>query len=187
MTSFLRNMTGLAAMAILLAACSSGPQIRANVNPSTDFAGFKTYNFASPFGTDRPNGVQTPVSSMVKASLGRAMESRGYTLSDNPDLIVNAFVSTQQKMSITEVPTADPYFYGYRYGRYNTWGGYRTQVNEYTQGTLVNDLADATNNMLAWEGHAEQRLKSNPEPITQERVDSVVGLVMEQFTFIAGP
>ena len=186
MASFLRYVS-LGAVLMLLAACASTPQVRSNVNPNVDFTAFKTYNFASPFGTDRPNGVETPLTSMAKVSLSRIMESKGYTLADEPDLLVNAFVSTQQKMSVVEVPTADPYFYGYRYGGYNTWGGYRTQVNEYTQGTLVVDLVDARNNMLAWEGHAEQRLKSNRDPLTQARVDSVMDLVMVQYTHSAAP
>lgn len=185
MRSFVRNL-GLGALALLVAACTTSPKITSNVNPESDFSQYKTYNFASPMGTDR-NGVQTPLTSMVKVSLGQEMENRGYTLSDDPDLIVNAFVNTEQRMSVRQVPSGDPYFYGYRGGYYNTWGGYTTQVNEYTQGTLVVDLVDAKKNMLAWEAHAEQRLKSNPEPITQERVNGVVSQVMAQFNFIAAP
>ncbi len=185
MKAFVRHL-GLGALALLLTACASAPKITTNVNPETDFSGFKTYNFASPMGTDRPNGVQTPLTSMAKASLSRAMESRGYTLSDDPDLLVNAYVSTEQRMSVVEVPS-DPYLYGYRYGRYNTWGGYTTQVNEYTEGTLILDVIDARKNMLAWEAHAEKRLKSNADPITQERVDSVINQVMAQYPFSAAP
>ena len=177
----------LAALTLFVAACASpGPTISTNSNPATDFTVFKTYNFASPLGTDRPGGLQTPLSTMLMTTLAREMENRGYVKSDDPDLLVNVFVNTEEKMSVRQVPTTSTY-YGYRYGRYSTWGGYTTEVREYTKGTLVLDLVDARQNMLAWEGTATQRLSNSRGPVTQERVDEVVGLVMAQFPYGAMP
>ena len=49
------------------------------------------------------------------------------------------------------------------------------------------DIVDARQNMLAWEGHATQRLSNSRGPVTQERVDEVVGLVMGQYPYGALP
>ena len=44
-------------MALLLAgflsACSSGPSIKADYDPTVDFSGYKTFNFYNPMGIER--------------------------------------------------------------------------------------------------------------------------------------
>ena len=49
----------LAASALILAACASGPTIRANTAPGANLQSYKTYTFVRPLGTDR-GGVETP-------------------------------------------------------------------------------------------------------------------------------
>jgi hypothetical protein len=175
----------LGLLVIMLAGCASpGPRIATNINPATDFTSFSTYNFMQPQGTDRPGGIQTPLSSMLMSALSREMEKRGFTRSDNPDLLLNAFVNTEERMNVRQVPTSGS-FHGYRRNRYSTWGAYRTEVRQYTQGTLAIDLIDAAQLMLAWEGVAQQRLGRNAAQITQEQVDKVVGAVLAEFPYTA--
>ena len=166
---------------LLMAACASGPRITTNTNPGTDFASFSTYNFMQPLGTDRANGVQTPLSGMLTDAMSREMSNRGYRRSDNPDLLINFFVNTEERMDVRQVPTSSS-FHGYRRGRYSTWGSTRTEVRQYTQGTLAIDLVDASQNMLAWEGIAQQRLGRNTREISQEQINDVVHQTMAEFT-----
>lgn len=105
------------------------------------------------------------------------MSSRGYQRSDNPDLLINFFVNTERRMDVRQVP-APSTFHGFRFNRYATWGGYRTEVRQYT---LAIDLVDARQKVLAWEGIAQQRLGSSAQQITQEQVDDVVRQVMAEF------
>ncbi len=167
------------AFLLLLGCASSGPRIATNVDPSVNFSAFKTYNLMQPLGTDR-SGVRTPLSNMLANSMGRELEARGIRRSDNPDILINFFVNTEQRLDVRQVPTAGS-FHGYRRNRYRTWGSYRTQVREYTQGTLAVDVVDPARNMLVWEGVAQGRLRRSDREITQERVDEVVGHLMVQF------
>ena len=171
---------------LLLGCASTGPTVTTNINPDTDFSKFATYNFMQPLGTDRPGGIQTPLSSNLINALSREMENRGYRRSDTPDLLVNVFVNTERRMDVRQVPTTTT-FHGYRHNRYTTWGSYTTEVREYTKGTLAIDLVDVSNRMLAWEGKALKRLNRNATDLTQEQIGNAVSAVMAEFPFIAAP
>ncbi len=175
-----RKMLLIGALALFIIGCASAPRITTNTNPTVDFASFETYSFMPVLGTDRPNGVQTPLSTMLMSAMSREMSSRGYQRSDNPDLLINFFVNTEGRLDVRQVP-APGTFHGYRFNRYATWGGYRTEVRQYTQGTLAIDLVDARQNVLAWEGIAQKRLDSSAQQINQERVDDIVRQVMAEF------
>jgi hypothetical protein len=169
-----------AALVLLLGGCTSGPTIIANANPNTDISGFTSYNFMQPLGTDRPNGVRTPLSSMLIKSISREMEARGFEQSNNPELVINVFIITEEKVDVRSTPTAS-YYHGYRGSRYGAWGGYETTVSQYTQGTLSIDLIDVANNVLTWEGAAQGRMRGDLRETTQERSDEVVGQIMAAF------
>lgn len=175
-----RKMLLIGALALFIIGCASAPRITTNTNPTVDFASFETYSFMPVLGTDRPNGVQTPLSTMLMSAMSREMSSRGYQRSDNPDLLINFFVNTEGRLDVRQVP-APGTFHGYRFNRYATWGGYRTEVRQYTQGTLAIDLVDARQNVLAWEGITQKRLDSSAQQINQERVDDIVRQVMAEF------
>ena len=181
----MRRLMFIGTLALILAGCAStGPAVTTNSNPATNFAGFSTYNFMRPLSTDRAGGVQTPLSAMLMNAMSREMSNRGYQRADNPDLLINFFVSTEERMNVRQVPTASS-FHGHRRGRYSTWGSYRTEVRQYTRGTLAIDLVDANQNMLAWEGIAQQRLGRDAQQITQKQVDEVVLQVMAEFAHVA--
>ena len=165
---------------LLLAACVSGPTITTHASPDTDFSSFGTYNFMQPLDTDRPNGVQTPLSTMLINSMSREMASKGLEQSNRPDLLVNFFANTEDRLDVRTVP-ATTGVHGFRHGRYAGWAGYRTTVREYTRGTLNVDLVDAASNTLVWEGVAEGRLREDVREITQEQIDDVLGQVMAEF------
>ena len=172
-------------LVMLLAGCATpGPTIITNANPETDFSSVETYNFMQPLSTDRPGGVRTPLSTMLINSMSREMADRGLEQSDTPDLLVNFFVNTEERMQVRTVPNTSS-FNGYRMGRYSTWRGYQTRVTNYTQGTLAIDVVDPANNVLAWEGVAQNRLRTDINQVTQEQTDDVVRQVMTQFMPVA--
>ncbi len=177
----MRSTLIMAAPLFLLAACaSSGPRITTNSSPDADFSGFRTYDFMQPLSTDRPNGVRTPLSTMLIQSMTREMKSKGFEQSDTPDLLVNFLAILEERINVRSVPaTSSPR--GIRRGRYSTWGGYRTTVREYTRGTLGIDVVDATNNVLIWEGAAQSRSRRNVREVTQEQIDEIVRQLMAEF------
>ena len=161
---------------LFLGACASGPQIASNVNPGTDFRAFETYNFMQPLGTDRSNGVRTPISSRLIASMDREMAARGLTKSDDPDILVDFSVVAQDRIDIRQTPTHTTARRSHWHHPWNTWPTYQTTVRQYTEGSLVIDLIAPKQGMLIAEGGATQRISSNE--LTQERSDELVSKVM---------
>jgi len=156
-TRILLTATVIATTA-LLAACSSGPKIYTNQDPNADLGNYQTFGFEQQLGTDRQDGSRSLESQYLMAAAKNQMQLRGYTYSENnPDLSVNFYIQTKEKIRSTSTPTAGGY-YGYRGGAYGAYGGYDTTVTQYTEGTVTIDLIDMTTDQLVWEGTAVGRV-----------------------------
>ena len=162
-------------MALLISACASGPTIVANTNPGTDFRAFQTYNFFQPLGTDRSSGAQTPLSSMLIASMEREMDARGLTKSDSPDLLVDFAVQAVDRVDIRSTPSHTVHRSHWNRS-FTTWPTYSTTVRQYTEGSLIIDLIDPNSNRLVAEGAATSRIRSTE--FTQQQIDEAVAQVM---------
>jgi hypothetical protein len=172
----------------LLAACSSVPDVYVNEDPAADFGKYKTYNFESRLGTDRDDGARSLVSTYLRRAAAREMEARGYQLSDNPDLTVNFFVNTEEKIRSRSVPTAGGY-YGYRGGYYDPWGGYggyETRIDQFTEGTVNFDLVDTRSDQLVWEGAITGKITKEVRENLQAVCDAVAKEVFASYPYIAG-
>ena len=170
--SIFRNISRfamLAGTAVLLASCASKPTIESDYDHTIDFSQYKTYNFFTPMGIENPN-YSSILGSHFRESIGKEMASRGYTVSDNPDLMINVSGRLQDKTKVTT--TSDPYmgggYYGYRRGAYGTWGGYgygsQTHVSQYTEGTINVDMVDRAAKRMVWEGVAVGRINDKKTP-----------------------
>jgi len=159
----------LAGAAVLLASCASGPTIESDYDHSIDFSQYKTYAFFNPMGIENPN-YSSIYGSIFRTAISNEMESRGYVVSDNPDLMINVSGRLQDKTKVTT--TSDPYmgggYYGYRRGAYGTWGGYgygtQTHVSNYTEGTINVDMVDRAEKRMIWEGVAVGRVNDKNTP-----------------------
>jgi hypothetical protein len=157
------SLLGLLAMT----GCASGPTIRSNADQSVDFTRFRTFNFLQPLSTDR-EGYQSFISRDLMAAAERELVGLGLTRTDtNPDLLVNFAANLDQRLRVTQTPQSNMGSFGtHRRGFYSTWPSYRTDVRQYTQGTLVVDVINASSMQLVWEGMAEHR-------ITQRTADNI--------------
>jgi hypothetical protein len=163
------SLLGLLAMT----GCASGPTIRSNADPSVDFTRFQTFNFMQPLSTDR-EGYQTFISRDLIAATERELVGLGLKRTESsPDLLVNFSANLDQRLRVTQTPQSSAGAFGaHRRGFYNTWPSYRTDVQQYTKGTLVVDVIDASRMQLVWDGVAVHR-------ITQSRADNI-GPVIDQ-------
>ena len=163
------SLLGLLAMT----GCASGPTIRSNVDQSVDFTRFQTFGFMQPLSTDR-EGFQSFISRDLMAAAERELVALGLKRTDtNPDLLVNFSANLDQRLRVTQTPQTSASAFGtHRRGFYSTWPSYRTEVRQYTKGTFVVDVVDASRMQLVWEGVAAQR-------ITQSRADNI-GPVIDQ-------
>jgi hypothetical protein len=167
-----------------LGCAARGPAITSNADPNVDLRSFRSFDFMEPLSTDRANGVRTPLSTILMNSMTREMDRRGIGPSRDATLLVNFFVSTEERMQVRNVPTSTS-FHSYRRHRYGTWGVQQTHVTQYTRGTLSIDLVDARTNVLVWEGIAEGRLRNDVRDTTQEQVNGLLSEMMQQFLPIA--
>jgi len=166
-------------MALMLAGCaSSGPTITVNSAPGMDLSAFQSFNFMQPLGTDRDSGARTPMSTMLMNSVSRELTSRGLTQSDSPDMLVDFFVTTENRMDVRTTSTGMHSVHRSHWSRgcCSTWPTYQTTVRQYTQGTLLIDLIDPAANALIAEGAATSRLRS--DSLTQQQIDDVVIQIM---------
>ena len=167
-----------------MAACSSGPELRSDLDPGTDFTRFKTYGFVRVTGTDQAN-YQTLVTQHFKSAVRTEMDARGYRfVESNPDLLVNFNAVLSEKVRVTSQPRTGMY-YGYR--GYGAWGGYGsyTDVRQYTQGTVNIDLIDASRQQLVWEGVAVGTVRESDKDEIRQRIAGVVAQIMNQYPFRA--
>ena len=183
------RISALAALAVLVSACSSGPTIVADYDRTVDFSQYSTYNYFNPMGIENPN-YSSILGSHFRGAISREMESRGYTLSDDPDLLLNVSARLQDKTKVTTYNDPYPSYYGYRRGYYDPWYGYghntSTHVSQYTEGTVNIDMVDARAKRMVWEGVAKGRVdesKTNEE--VHAAIDSGVAEMFSNYPFQA--
>ena len=96
---------------LILAAGTSGcssSNIRSDSDPTADFSQYSTFNFFEDAGPESTN-YQSFFSKYMVAAITRERELRGYTLSDDPDLLVNFNAILREK---TDVRTSTAPIYG---------------------------------------------------------------------------
>jgi hypothetical protein len=181
----------LAAALLTLAACESKPTVRSNYDQAADFGRYHTYNFVSDPGTNR-EGYSSLLTQQIEAAVNQQMEQRGYTRSDNPDLLVNFSGKVQERQEVHSTPPAGPYYgrgyYGYRAGMYGVWSGYPSSVYtvNYSEGTLNIDIVDANRKQMVWEGVGIGELTKEKMQNPQATVHEVVSEIFSKYPFRAG-
>jgi hypothetical protein len=190
MSNVLKFLSAMA-VAMMLSACASGPTIQSDYDRSVDFSQYKTYGYFNPMGIENPN-YSSLLGQMFRDAIDAQMQSRGYVLSDNPDLLINVSARLEDK---TQVRTyTDPMYggyYGYRGGLYAPWGGYgygtTTHVSQYTEGTVNIDMVDIDQKRMVWEGIAIGRVneKKRNENLRQDIMDGVAEM-FANYPFRAG-
>lgn len=178
-------LAGIAATAMLLTGCATGPRIVTQQDPDTDFSAFRTFDFMSPLSTDR-SGATSIMSSNLMSATTQEMEARGLErVEGDADLLINFFTSTQERIQTRQSPSTSASFHARR-GRYGTWPSYSmsvstTQVTQTTEGTLAIDVVDVSRAQLVWEGAATKRVTDSTRQNLEEIVRSAVADIFAEF------
>ena len=180
----------IAAVALLFSGCASTPNTFANADPAIDFSQYKTFGYFPTLSTDQANYASL-VSSFLKVAVAQEMDKRGLANDEeNPQLLINFYINTQEKIQSRTMPTAGGY-YDYRDPFYDPWGGYggyggsETRITQYTEGTLNIDVVDAETKKLVWEGSIVGRLSDKDLKSMEKTVDEAVEAVMKGFPIAA--
>jgi hypothetical protein len=181
-------LCAIGGLLLALAGCASGPKISSEADPEADFGSYRTFGFYTPLALEK-EGYSTPTTERIKAAARAQMESRGYRFTpDQPDLWVNLNAYLQEKTDVSTIPTVDyNYYYSYRARGYfaaPSWYD-RTEVRQYTEGTLNVDLVDRAMNRLVWEGVAVGRVSRLKPAERDARIDSAVAEIFARFPYRA--
>lgn len=151
---------------ILIAAAScSSVQVSSDYDKAADFPKYKTYAYTA-------ESLNLPVSQLDKDRVINAVDAqlaaKGFTKSDNPDMLVDLLIKTQQRTEATATNTGG--YYG-RYGRYGYAGGMSTtsiNYEQYTDGTLIVTFIDNAAQKIFWQGRGTRTLDENASASKRE-------------------
>jgi hypothetical protein len=181
----------LAAVAVLVTGCASGPDVRGDYDRAADFGKYRTFNFLAPEGG---NGAEfkSIAQQMLQQAATREMQARGYVKSENPDLLINFKGKLEEKTDIQSTPA--PYYgpsYGYRgwggapYGAYG-YGGTEVTTRRYNVGTLVMDVIDREKRQAVFQGGLEGVVTSKMMKDKEGTLNNAVAAIFAQYPFVAG-
>lgn len=173
--------------AMMLAACATGPRIQTSAAPGVDLNAYQRFAFVEPLGTDRA-GYASLISQQLVFSTRRELELRGLEfaeVAEQADLLVNFHTHLDERIRTRQVaePYFGPTFYDFRYGFYSPWPAYTTstEVQQYSEGTLVIDLIDAGTMQMVWEGKARNEVTERTRRDAASRLDEAVKRIFEDF------
>lgn len=179
-----------AALMPLLAACSSGMQVRGDSSPYADFNKYRTYGFFKPMGIEA--GYNSPVfGELFRAAISREMESRGYQISNHPDLIINVTARLDDKVKMTTYTA--PYMSGAYYGGPYRGGsavgagvavGSRATMTENV--SVFIDLVDREGQSISWQAVAEFEASDEKAQHLQQTIDQTVSKAFALYPHKAG-
>ena len=160
---------------VLLTSCSS-VKVYDDYDKNVDFTQFKTYAFQKS-GIDK-----VEISDLDKKRILRAIEEqmalKGFTKSENPDLLVNIFTKEREQVEVSQFNAGWGYGWGYGWNPY-MWGG-NTSVSSYVEGTLFIDLIDAKKRELVWQGQGVGVLTQNREK-KEALINEFVAKILAQY------
>ena len=179
----------LATAGLALGGCASGPDVRSDYDRSADFGKYRTFGFVAQAGTDNGD-ARSLVTLMLQNAAAQQMEARGYTRSDNPDLVINFKGQLEEKVDVESTPA--PYFgpgwgYGGWYGApYGGWGAAEVTTRRYNVGTLVMDVVDREKRQVVFQGVISGVVTKEMQQNRQEAITRAVARLFEQYPFVAG-
>jgi len=177
-------------LVVFTAACSSSVKVRSDAAPGVDLSSFETFGFFSQLGVEGEQ-YSSLLGQHFRDAISGQMESRGFELSDAPQLQINVSVGAQDKVRVNTYD--DPYlyggYYGYRgYGYYGSpWyrSGTRTTVHQYTEANVYVDVVDASEHELVWQGVATFTLTDKMQENVRESINNTVDKIFTQFPVTA--
>jgi len=159
----------------ILTACSS-VSVNSDYDKTVDFTKYKTYAYAKA-GIDK-----VEISDLDKKRILRAIDeqmlAKGFTKSEDPDLLVNIFTKTREEINVNQFSAGWGYGWGYGWNPYMMGGP--TNVYTTTEGTLYIDLVDAKKKELVWQGVGSGTLTQDMEK-KEQLIAEFVAKILAQY------
>ncbi|EKF55813.1 hypothetical protein I215_04655 [Galbibacter marinus] len=170
----IKLFSGILVIALLMGACST-IQVATDYDRQVDFNKYKTFAFYKP-GIDKAEISDLDIKRILR-SIQYELQSRGYQLSENPDILVSIFTKEVDRVSVYNNVGWGWGWYGYPYAGM----GYNT-ISRDTEGSLYIDLIDADRKELVWQGKGTGSLITNGDLAKKEqRIREFVQEILEKF------
>ena len=152
-----------------LASCSS-VYVNADYDKNASFSNYKTYAYM------KNNLDNIAISDFDKKrilnAIDEVMATKGFTKSENPDIIVNIFTKERERVEVYQ-----NYGFGWGWGPYWGMGMNRPAVTTTPEGTLFLDFVDTKTKELVWQGQGTGYLTQNrdkKEAVIKEFVSRIL-------------
>ena len=170
---------------LLLSGCTTTPDVYSQVATGSDFRGIKTYGFLAQASTDTA-GYESLETNFLKVAVAQQLDDRGLHYDpENPDVVMNFYIHTADKIRASQTPVMTGGYYGYRGGYYDGFGpggmAYETTVQQYTEGTLTIDMIDPKQRKVLWEGTVKGRLTKKDVKNLEATIDDAVNDIFYRF------
>jgi hypothetical protein len=163
--------------ALVLSSCVS-IRVASDFDKEIDFSNYTTYAFYKK-GVDQVE-INDLDKKRILRSIANAMESKGFSASENPDLLINFKTTSEENVAVNQ----DPYgYFGFGWGPYWSpfYGGFYTHTfHSSVEGILYIDLIDATTKSLVWQGKGVGNITVSSKD-RDARVDEFVTKIMENY------
>jgi hypothetical protein len=172
-------------LSLLVAAGCAGRQVSTDYSPATRFSQYRTFALVSP----PDSAAQQLIDERVRTSVASQLMDKGLTQADrdHADLFVGYGVvdRTHQEVYTTGTGWGWGGGWGWRFHRWGVaWPTYsRSDIDTYTDGTVVVTLVDAKTRQVVWQGQVADALSlpvSNPARAT-EKVDAAVAKMFTRY------
>lgn len=151
-------------------------KINYDYDRQSDFAAYKTYQLSE-------ESYKLPIQALnrdrVIKAVDNEMAAKGFTKSDNADIIVDVNLAGKEVQTATATTTGG--YGGYRgYRGYRYGGGFSTtEINydQYTEGTMVISFVDASAKKIVWQGTGTKTLI---EDLKAEKREANINYAVQQ-------
>lgn len=187
-------LIALAALGLGLSACATTPRVVTDFDREQNFAAYRTFSWAddNPMAVFGSRVIPPTIGPRIAASVRRQLEAKGYRFVDDvtaADFAVSFTVGTRDGTNIVETPD---YFWAnrmnWRWGLgYYPFGGMagvpvtRTQVTQYTEGTLAIDIYDVARKAPVWHGASSRKLSRSQLEGKTPNIDEAVTAILAGF------
>ncbi len=162
---------------LILTSCSS-VTVYSDYDKNVDFTPYKTYAFFKP-GIDKVE-ISDLDKRRILHAIDAEMQAKGFTKSENPDLLVNIFTKSREQVNVNQFNAGWGYGWGWGWNPWMMYGGNQTSVSTSTEGTLYIDLIDAKKKEMIWQGEGQGTLTRNIDK-KDEKIADFVKKILAQY------
>ena len=157
----------------VISSCSS-VRVNADYDKKANFSNYKTYAYLK-------NSIdKAEISDLDKKrilrSIDQVMSSKGFSKSENPDMIVSIFTKERERVDVYN----NNWGWGWGWGWNPWWGMNMSSVSVTPEGTLFIDIIDAKSKELIWQGEGSGYLTKNTNK-KEERIMEFVSKILAQY------